>query len=215
MKIVSMITLVGIAAFGLAGCNNAGTGTNTTNANTNVRSNGSMNANSNMNMMNSNSMMNSNMSNSMTGNSNTGATGANEFMTQAAESGMAEVELGRLAQTKAQNAEVKKFAQMMVQDHSNSNTELKQLAGKKNVSLPTELNAEYKSMKEKLSGMSGAGFDREYMAGQVADHEKTVNLFQTQADNGTDADAKALAAKTLPTLKKHLEMAREVHGKLK
>jgi putative membrane protein len=136
------------------------------------------------------------------------------FMTEAAKGGMAEVELSRLATTKSKNAEVKKFAQQMIQDHTNANTELKQLAGKKNVTLPTELDAEHKAEKDKLSGLSGAEFDKEYVNAMVADHEKSVSLFKTQANNGTDADAKAFAAKTLPKLQGHLDMIKAMQGKM-
>jgi len=137
------------------------------------------------------------------------------FMTEAAKGGMAEVELSRVATTKSQNAEVKKFANQMIQDHTNANTELKQLAGKKTVTLPTDLDAEHKALKDKLSGLSGAEFDREYVNAMVADHEKSVNLFKTQADGGTDADAKAFAAKTLPKLQAHLDMIKGMQGKMK
>ena len=128
---------------------------------------------------------------------------------------MAEVELSTLAKSKAKDAEVKKFAQQMIEDHSNANTELKQLAGKKNITLPTELDAMHKGIKDKLSSLSGAEFDKEYVNAMVADHEKSVNLFKTQADAGTDADAKAFAAKTLPKLQMHLDMIKGIQGKMK
>jgi putative membrane protein len=171
-----------------------------------------VNANGNMETgaMNSNSMS----ANSM---SATGAipTDVNGFMMRAAESGMAEVEAGKLAAAKAQNAEVKQFGQQMVADHTRANNELKALSGKKNVTLPTDLDPAHKAMAAKLNGLSGAEFDKEYMRGQVEDHERTVALFQAQADNGTDAEAKAFAAKTLPNLKMHLDMARKINDKLK
>lgn len=142
-------------------------------------------------------------------------TDVNGFMTRAAEGGMAEIETGKLAVSKAQNPEVKQFAQQMIADHTRANNELKTLAGKKNITLPTDLDSMHQAMAQKLSGLSGAEFDKEYMRGQVEDHERTVALFQAQADNGADAEAKALAAKTLPNLKMHLEMARKISGNLK
>ena len=142
-------------------------------------------------------------------------TGDDNFMTKAAQGGMAEVELGRLAASKAQNAEVKKYAQMMIEDHTNANTELKSLATKKSVTLPTEVNAEQKATMEKLKALSGADFDKAYVETMVSDHKKTVDLFQTESTGGTDADAKAFASKTLPTLKKHLEMIQEIQSKMK
>lgn len=206
--IASKIILI-LALFGLIACNDTGNA-NRTNINTN-----------NGNLIVVNSQPNTNAGNFNAANANTmgmnmGAnpTDAQGFATRAAQGGMAEVELGRLASQKAQNAEVKKFAQMMVQDHTNANTELKSLASKKNITLPTALDAEHKAVMDKLQGLSGAEFDKAYMDAMVEDHEKTVDLFQAQADDGADADLKAFAAKTLPKLKQHLEMAESINGKL-
>ncbi len=172
-----------------------------------VNANGNMETGAvNSNAMNSNSM-------SSIGGAN--PTDVNGFMTRAAEGGMAEVETGKLAAAKAQNAEVKQFGQQMIADHTRANNELKALAGKKNVTLPTDLDPMHKTMAQTLSGLSGAEFDKEYMRSQIADHERTIALFQAQADNGADAEAKAFAAKTLPNLKMHLEMARKISDKLK
>lgn len=188
-----------------------------------ANANAAMNGSNTAVVVNTNNMETGAMnSNSMTANSMgaTGATGAtptdvNGFMTRAAESGMAEVEAGKAAISKAQNPQVKQFAQQMVAEHTRTNNELKTLAGKKTVTLPTDLDPMHKAMKDKLSALSGAEFDKEYMRGQVEDHERSVALFQAQADNGADAEAKAMAAKTLPNLKMHLEMARKISGSLK
>lgn len=214
MKIFLLMILTGVAVFGLTGCPGNATNTTVNNANTNNRAaNTNATGNANANMMNSNAnAMNSNTNSAaMTGD----ATSPTGFMTEAARGGMAEVELSRPAQTKAQNAEVKAFAQKMVQDHTNANTELKALAAKKTVTLPTDLDAAHKTMAENMAKLTGAEFDKAYVDAMVADHEKSVALFQTQADSGTDADAKALAAKTLPTLKMHLEMIKAIQGKMK
>lgn len=204
---------VSLTAFGLTGCPGNATNSNG-GANANGRtanSNTAVVINSNTNMMNSN-MTNSNMNMS---NSTSGVKSVNDFMTEAAQGGMAEVELSRMAQTKAQNADVKKFAQKMVQDHTNANNELKGVATKKTVTLPTDVGAMHKAAMDKLKGMSGADFDKEYVAEMVKDHEKDVADFQKQADGATDADVKAFAAKTLPTLKMHLEMIKDIQGKMK
>lgn len=217
MKILSATILLTLTVLGLTGCPGSATNT-TTNTTTNSRTNTtSSNANSNQAVViNSNTNMSgSNMNSNVNSNSMSGMTAPEGFMTEAAKGGMAEVELSRVATTKSQNAEVKKFANQMIQDHTNANAELKQLAGKKNVTLPTELDAEHKALKDKLSGLSGAEFDKEYVNAMVADHEKSVNLFKAQADGGTDADAKAFAAKTLPKLQGHLDMAKGMQGKMK
>jgi putative membrane protein len=109
---------------------------------------------------------------------------------------------------------VKKFGQMMVEDHSKANTELKALAAKKGVTLPTELDSEKKSTLEQLRGEAGADFDREYVEDMVDDHEKDVAAFERQAQNAADPDIKSFAAKTLPTLKKHLEAIKAIQAKM-
>jgi putative membrane protein len=136
-----------------------------------------------------------------------------DFMTDAATGGMEEVELGRLAAQKAQSADVKKFGQKMVDDHSKANNELKELAAKKGVTLPTDMKDEQKEDKDKLSKLSGADFDKEYMKMMVDDHDKDVKAFQDEAADGGDADVKSFASKTLPTLQEHQRMAKEIKGK--
>ena len=155
----------------------------------------------------------SNTTNSMANSSSAG--NDTDFMKEAAIGGMAEVELGRLAATKAVNAEVKKFGQMMVEDHSKANADLKALASKKNVTLPTDVDAEKKSTMEELRGKNGASFDQEYVEEMVDDHEEDVAAFEKQAQNATDPDVKAFAAKTLPVLKKHLDAIKAIQAKMK
>jgi putative membrane protein len=211
-KNIIFFTMLFFAAFVLAGCTDSAN-TNMTNVNMNVSSNSNVAivTNNNMNAGNMNAM---NTNTNMTGQT-AGGTADSAFITEAAEGGMAEVEMGKLAASKAQNPEVRQFGQQMMSDHTRANNELRNLAAQKNVTLPTELNARHREGMDKLSKMSGAEFDREYMRMQVEDHEKTVSLFQNQADSGTDSDVRAFAAKTLPTLKTHLEQARNVQGKLK
>ena len=209
-------TILALAVLALTGCPASTTNTTTTTTNSKMNT-----AASNANMATSNTAVvvdsNANMpaSNMNASNSMSGANSVSGFMTEAAQGGMAEVELGRLAQKQAQNAEVKSFAQKMIQDHSNANTELKQLAAKKSVTLPTDVGAMHKATMDKLSKLSGAEFDKAYIEGQVTDHLRSVALFQNQADNGPDAESKLLAAKNLPNLKMHLEMAQKINEKLK
>lgn len=158
---------------------------------------------------------NTSAANEMTGNKTSTMTGDTDFMTKAALGGMAEVELGKLAATKAQNPEVKKFAQQMVTDHTKANDELKALAGEKNFSMPVRLDPKHQAVLDKLNGLSGAEFDKAYVEAMVADHEETVALFKSEADGGKDADAKAWAAKTLPALQMHLDMIKGIQSKMK
>lgn len=136
------------------------------------------------------------------------------FIRTAAIDGMAEVEHGRLAAQHATHDEVKQFGQRMVDDHSKAGDEVKGMASQKNVTLPTELDPKHKAMQDKLSKMNGTAFDRAYMAHMVAAHQQAVTLFQKEASSGKDAEAKAWAAKTLPTLREHLKTARSINAKV-
>jgi putative membrane protein len=151
----------------------------------------------------------------------TGGTVANlsgddkEFVTKAAIGGMAEVQMGQLASSKATSADVKAFGQRMVTDHSKANDELKSLATTKGLALPTDLDDEHKNDMQKLSTLTGKDFDKAYMDNMVKDHEKDVNEFQKASGSAGDADLKAWAGKTLPTLQQHLQMAKDVQSKVK
>jgi len=139
---------------------------------------------------------------------------SNKFATNAAQGGMAEVELGRLATQRAGDVSVREFGARMVADHGRANSELKSIAGQKGIQLPTELNSAQKSEMDKLSKMSGAEFDKEYMSAMLKDHETDVKDFDTQAKEGNDPEIKAFAGKTLPTLQQHLQMAQQAAQKV-
>ncbi len=202
-KILLAGVLSGMAVLGLNGCGDSGGSTNNS-----IRP--SMPQNSTQSNIN-----NANMGNNSATSSTAPSSGDSEFMMKAAQGGMAEVELGKLASEKAANAEVKKFGQMMMEDHSNANTELKALATKKNVTLPTDIGSEHKATMDKLKTLSGAEFDKAYVEAMVKDHEKDVSEFEKQSTDAKDADVKAFATKTLPTLKKHLEKIKEIQSKMK
>lgn len=138
------------------------------------------------------------------------------FGMTAAEGGMLEVELGRLASTKTANTEVKEFASRMVTDHSKGNAELTEIAGSKSLMLPTQeqVKAKHQAMIAKLEKLEGAAFDREYMAAMVKDHDKDVALFEKQAKNGRDAALRGFAEKTLPVLREHQKMAKQLNDKV-
>ena len=133
-----------------------------------------------------------------------------QFLTKAAEGGKAEVELGNLALQKASSADVKQFAQRMVDDHTKANQQLEQVASKANITVPTSLNAKDQALKDKLSSLSGDQFDKAYMRNMVRDHRKDVHEFQMEANNGTNSDIKQFAQQTLPTLQEHLKQARSI-----
>ena len=130
-----------------------------------------------------------------------------KFIEEAAKGGMAEVELGQIAQQKAQNPQVKEFGSRMVTDHGKANDELKTLASSKGVQLPSETDRSHKHKADSLNKKSADKFDHEYMEEMVKDHKKDVKEFEKAAKNAKDADVRNFASKTLPTLQEHLKMA--------
>jgi putative membrane protein len=127
------------------------------------------------------------------------------FYKGAAEGGIAEVDAGRLAQDKGNSQQVKDFGAMMVKDHSAANEKLQALASSKSITLPTTASVGQMASKAKLDVLSGATFDKSYVKGQISAHRQTIALFRKEISSGQDADAKAFATATLPTVKAHLK----------
>lgn len=125
--------------------------------------------------------------------------------------GMAEVELGKMATEKAVSSDVKSFAQRMVDDHSKAGDELKTLAQNKGVTLPPEMDAKHKALRDRLLKMSGESFDHAYMAAMLSGHREAVAAFRAESRAGKDPDIKAWAAKTLPTISEHLKLAQSAN----
>jgi putative membrane protein len=202
--ILSIAAVSAFALFATSSCTT--TGTNTLNVNVNRASVNSV----------TNSLGNAANTVANTVGNVTHTTGSPEdFMKDAAIGGMTEVELGKLAAQKARNADVKKFAQMMVTDHSKANDELKSLAQKKNITLPSALDSDHQADVDELKSEAPDDFDKEYVEMMVDDHEKDVAEFERQSQNSPDADVKAFAAKTLPVLKKHLDAIKAIQAKMK
>ncbi len=205
--------VLGVSALGLIGCAPAATNTNKAvlNINTNTAA-----MNSNMNTATINSNTGSNTNSNMSSNTNENVSSSDkEFIHNAAQGGIAEVQLGSVAVLRAQNDELRAFAQKMITDHSEATRELKGLAKQKGVEMPSGVSFEQQEVTMKLTGLSGAAFDKEYIKAMVKDHEKDVAEYQKQVDNASDADTKKFAAETLPTLKMHLEMIRDISRKIK
>ena len=134
-----------------------------------------------------------------------------KFLKQAALDGMTEVELGKVAEQKASSADVKQFAQKMVDDHTKANEELKQAASKQNISVPDALDSKHQSQIDKLSKLSGEDFDKAYAKEQVKNHQSDVKEFTAEARSGNNAGVMAFASSVLPTLQEHLEMAKNLN----
>lgn len=128
------------------------------------------------------------------------------FVTTAAQDGMTEVELGKLAMDKSNNPAVKRFAQKMVQDHGAANAELSGIAKEKSLKVPAGLDEEHQGMVKKLAAKSGAAFDADYAKHMTMGHTQAVALFQSAAQS-SDPELAHFAKKTLPTLQEHKRMA--------
>lgn len=135
-----------------------------------------------------------------------------QFVERASAAGLAEVDLAKLALKHATSEDVKSFARHMIDDHSKANKELDRIADTKNLARATTMNKKHRALAEKLSGLTGADFDREYMKHMVSDHKEAVALFERAARDGQDPAIKEFASKTLPTLREHLKMARKIAG---
>ncbi len=138
-----------------------------------------------------------------------------DFLVKAADGGMAEVELGQLAQGKAVNADVKSFASTMVTDHTGANTQVKSLAAARNITLPVTVSDENKKDMDDLAKKSGASFDKAYMDHMVDEHQSTVDLFEKASGDVKDSEVKTFIDNTLPKLKTHLESAKTIRDGLK
>jgi putative membrane protein len=132
-----------------------------------------------------------------------------KFVKEAAEGGMKEVKLGELAQKNGSSGEIRNLGQQMVTDHSKANDELKALASRKGITVPSALTDDAQKEYDRLSKKTGADFDKEYAKCMVKDHKKDVGEFKKEADKGGDSELKAWASKTLPTLEHHLKMSED------
>jgi putative membrane protein len=137
------------------------------------------------------------------------------FAMTAAQAGVAEIQMAKLAAEKANNADVKAFGRHMVTDHTKANENLKSVAEKKRMTLPTDMNAHQHATYRKLEKLSGSAFDRAYTKDMVKDHQQDAKEFQKEVKKGKDEDIKGFASRTLPVLREHLEKIRSIESELK
>lgn len=134
-----------------------------------------------------------------------------DFANMAAQGSAAEIQMAELAIQRSKNKDVMKYARRMVKDHTKASRDLDKIATRKGMTLTRTPNSEQMQMMDQLRGASDADFDMTYIriAGVEA-HQTMLTLFQNQAGNGSDADLKRFASKTLPTVQTHLRMAQEM-----
>ena len=136
------------------------------------------------------------------------------FVRQIALGNRAEVDLGKLAQSKGSAAGVKDFASRMQKDHSTSLDRAMKSGRSAKMDIPKDLDAEHKRVRDELNALSGADFDKAYLTAQMQDHQKTANLLLWQLSYGQNADLLKYSAETLPDVLDHLEHAKREYAKL-
>ena len=132
------------------------------------------------------------------------------FIEQAASGGMAEIQSAQLAQ-RSNSPQVKQFANRVIADHTQANSELQQIAQDQNVTLPEQPSAKDASAYRRLIGLTGTAFDQANAQAEVSDHQQDIALFRKEAQSGQDPTVKSFAQKTLPLLVQHLQLAQALN----
>lgn len=135
-----------------------------------------------------------------------------EFMKSAAHSDQNEIQLSKLVLEKGVTGMAKDHANQMVTDHTKSTADLKAIAQKKNVTLPTDMDAAHKAIATTMQNLSGKDLETQYMQQMVLDHQKTLNTMQAHEKMAQDAELKGFIAKTAPVVQNHLTMFKQHAG---
>lgn len=136
------------------------------------------------------------------------------FAIKAAQGGLAEVKLGKLAAEKASSPDVKAFGQQMVDDHGKANEQLKSIAASEGITLPSDVNGKQQALYDRLSKLSGAQFDSAYVKAMMMDHQEDIKAFEKEGKSGTDDKIKSFASETLPVIQGHLDKLKTIQPKL-
>ena len=130
-----------------------------------------------------------------------------QFLVDAAEINLVEIQLGQLANQNSNMTDVKELGKMMEKEHSQSLVELTALAGKKKITIPTSISDEAKDTYDKLIKKTNADFNTDYCEMMVKGHKDAISLFEKASIECTDSEIKQWAVATLPALKTHLAYA--------
>lgn len=134
------------------------------------------------------------------------------FAMQAANGGLAEIELSKVALAKVKKAAVKELAQAMIDDHTKANEELAALVGPRGVEVPKDPDQALVDRRTALEKLKGTKLEKAYLEHMLGDHQKAVELFRAQSVNGADPELKDWAARTLPKLEDHLSHVEAVQA---
>jgi putative membrane protein len=137
------------------------------------------------------------------------------FLLKAAQGGMTEVELGKIAEQNGSSSDVKQFGSHMVMDHGKANDDLKALAQQKGVTVPSTLDAKHQAMVDHFKHLSGAAFDKAYVNAMVKAHMKDAEMFREESKSAQDPDVKNFASSTLTVVENHLSDIKSIQSKMK
>jgi len=138
-----------------------------------------------------------------------------EFLVNAAEINMEEIQLSQLAQTQASSQEIKDLAKMMVDDHTKCLSEEQALAASKSITLPTAVDKDAQDSYDKLMKQTGTDFDKKYASMMVDGHKDAISKFEKASTDAQDGDIRNWAAKVLPQLRAHLDHSMTCEEKYK
>jgi putative membrane protein len=202
-KLLGIVCIGCVCAF--AACNNSSNNSNSVDSAKDINDSALSDSNS---MMNNDTSANANMSAGPVSKEDA------DWAVDVANAGMTEVELSKVAQTKATDPRLKSFADMMVNDHTQANDKLKQIAAAKNIALPADLSKDSQKKLDDLNKkQTGKDFDKEYRDDMLSDHKKAVDKFQKGSTDLKDADLKNFASQTLPKLQMHQDSIKAIAGK--
>jgi putative membrane protein len=140
------------------------------------------------------------------------SSGDRSFVQAASSAGLAEIATAQLAQQRSASPQVRKFAERMIADHTQANSDLQQIVEQEDITLPTQPVGKDASAGARLRGLNGAAFDQAYLQAVVSDHQQAIALFSREASSGQDPALKAFAQQTLPTLQQHLQLAQSLNS---
>jgi putative membrane protein len=133
-----------------------------------------------------------------------------DFVSDAIKGDNSEIQLGKLAEDQGQSAAVKRFGRTLVADHTMAKDQMDQVARQVGVTPTTDVLPDADAEMQKLKDLKGADFDKEFASHMVDDHQKDIATFTAEAD-AKNGPASTVAAKQLPTLRKHLRMAQALN----
>lgn len=138
---------------------------------------------------------------------------SSSFLVRVANAGMSEVELTKLAESKAATPEIKQFANMLWNDHTQLNAQVKQLAGDRKITLPDSTSADHRKLMDDMKAKSGKNFDKAFIETLIKNHNNSIDLFEKAVNEVNDSGVRTFADNTLPKLRMHRDSARAIEKK--